>query len=340
MQPPNKKPTRARVGCRLSNQNLMLTSLPDSGQTAQSQADVENHLSKDIPQKTGVYVAKTLHYRLTADEWLTLCNSLKPAELKVLIYLRTLNPFHDRELEIGVRDLATQLGLSPSAVSRALKHLQAQGYIDLELIAVRLKVKSKGVPTPKPAPNQKSSEQSTLPPEPPRCLDTISVASRQHPLPPDNSQPPEPKLEASSEPPHTLNTDQPDLKPEREEPEISTGFRNWLINKANQLPIKPAILEQWLEKQATRPSVIRDYLKSTAEPLQKTHVPVAAPFPESVSSHPLAHLSEADQRANHLARLQAKWKQPHLRAAAIAEAQTLGFQVTETGIVEVAAPCP
>jgi DNA-binding Lrp family transcriptional regulator len=317
----------------------MLTSLPDSGQTAQSQSDVENHLSKDIPHPNGVYVAKTLHYRLTAAEWITLCNTLKPAELKVLIYLRTLNPFHDRELEIGVRDLAAQLGLSPSAVSRALKHLQAQGYIDLELIAVRLKVKSKGVPTPKPAPTPKSSEQSTLPPDPPRCVDTIPVASRQQPLLPDNSQPPEPKLKASSEPSHTLNTDQPDLK-EREKPEISTSFRNWLINKANQLPLKPAILEQWLEKQATRPSVIRDYLKSTTELPQRTHVPAAAPFPQSVSSYPLAHLSEAEQQANHLARLQAKWKQPHLRAAAIAEAQTLGFQVTEAGIVEAAAPCP
>ena len=74
-----------------------------------------------------------LHYRLTSEEWLRACRELKPSEKDVLYYLRTLDPFGDRAIEIKVREMSRGLGVSPSTVSRALKSLDAKGWIDLEI---------------------------------------------------------------------------------------------------------------------------------------------------------------------------------------------------------------
>lgn len=71
-------------------------------------------------------------------------DDLRPAELKVLYHLRTLDPFGDRELDIGVREMARTLNMSHSTVSRALKVLDAKGYIELELLKVNAKVVSTG----------------------------------------------------------------------------------------------------------------------------------------------------------------------------------------------------
>jgi hypothetical protein len=85
-----------------------------------------------------------LHYRLTNDEWVQAVQDLKPAQRDVLYYLRTLDPFGDRSVDIGVREIARTLGYDASTVSRALKVLDQKGYIDLELLQVRVKVKACG----------------------------------------------------------------------------------------------------------------------------------------------------------------------------------------------------
>ncbi|MDX2242370.1 MAG: helix-turn-helix domain-containing protein [Leptolyngbyaceae cyanobacterium bins.302] len=82
------------------------------------------------------------HYRLTCEEWLAVSQSLKMAELRVLYYLRTLDPFGDRPLDLKVVDIATATGLTKGTVSKALRTLDCQGYIDLELVAVRVQLKS------------------------------------------------------------------------------------------------------------------------------------------------------------------------------------------------------
>ncbi|MEM1279993.1 MAG: hypothetical protein AAGG53_08285 [Cyanobacteria bacterium P01_H01_bin.152] len=85
-----------------------------------------------------------IHYRLTFEEWSEVWATLRPAEIKILYYLRTLDPFGDRDLEIKVRQMGRELEMSHSTVSRALKVLDAKGYIDLDLISVNVKVKSLG----------------------------------------------------------------------------------------------------------------------------------------------------------------------------------------------------
>jgi DNA-binding Lrp family transcriptional regulator len=86
-----------------------------------------------------------LHYPLTNAEWLNAVTELKPAELIVLYHLRTLTPFGDRPVSLGVREMARALNMNPGTVSRALKRLDVLEYIDLELLQVNVRVLSKGV---------------------------------------------------------------------------------------------------------------------------------------------------------------------------------------------------
>ena len=50
-------------------------------------------------------------YQLTTEEWLTISKDLKLAELRVLFYLRTLDPFGDRKLNLKVIDIAEATSL-------------------------------------------------------------------------------------------------------------------------------------------------------------------------------------------------------------------------------------
>ncbi|WP_458789425.1 helix-turn-helix domain-containing protein [Adonisia turfae] len=82
------------------------------------------------------------HYRLTNDEWLKAVKELKPRERDVLYYLRTLDPWGDKDLVVGVREIATALECSPGTVSKALKVLDQKSWIDLEIIAAKVKLRT------------------------------------------------------------------------------------------------------------------------------------------------------------------------------------------------------
>lgn len=115
------------------------------------------------------------HYRLTNDEWLKAVKELKPRERDVLYYLRTLDPWGDKDLVVGVREIATALECSPGTVSKALKVLDQKSWIDLEIIAAKVKLRT-----------DKSE------PEPSNSKDMFptgnSVASRKQMFPQGNSQ--------------------------------------------------------------------------------------------------------------------------------------------------------
>lgn len=111
------------------------------------------------------------HYRLTCEEWLAVSQSLKMAELRVLYYLRTLDPFGDRPLDLKVVDIATATGLTKGTVSKALRTLDCKGYIDLELVAVRVRLKSF---QPLPVENEVSSRKLE---SPEKSLDLASASS-------------------------------------------------------------------------------------------------------------------------------------------------------------------
>ena len=86
--------------------------------------------------------ATPLHYRLTNEEWLKAVRELKPRERDILYYLRTLDPFGDRELDLSTRQVAKQLGCSASTVSDALKALGKKGWIELEIVTAKVRLKS------------------------------------------------------------------------------------------------------------------------------------------------------------------------------------------------------
>ncbi|MEP0914676.1 hypothetical protein NDI45_27630 [Leptolyngbya sp. GB1-A1] len=68
-------------------------------------------------------------YQLTGEEWLTVLRQLKPAEIAVLYYLRTLDPFAEGQLDLKVIDIAA-VELSKGTVSKALRSLHDKGFID------------------------------------------------------------------------------------------------------------------------------------------------------------------------------------------------------------------
>ena len=87
-------------------------------------------------------------YPLQHHEWLRACRELTPSQRDVLYYIRTLDP-HNNGIDINCAEIARQLSgakkVHRETVSRAIKVLEEKGFIDTEILAVRVKVKPKGL---------------------------------------------------------------------------------------------------------------------------------------------------------------------------------------------------
>ena len=115
-------------------------------------------------------------YPLQHEEWLHSINQLTHAELKVLYYLRSLDPYNNG-IDLTPAQIAKDLStpehpVHRSTVGRALKSLDTKSFINLELIQVQVKVNPKGF-------HVATSQQS--------CDDTTQVATPQHKLSPRNT---------------------------------------------------------------------------------------------------------------------------------------------------------
>ena len=87
-------------------------------------------------------------YPLKSEEWLDSINKLTHSELKILYYVRSLDPYNNginlTPAQIA-RDLSTEKQkMHRSTVSRALKSLDRKGFINMELLQVRIKVNPQG----------------------------------------------------------------------------------------------------------------------------------------------------------------------------------------------------
>jgi hypothetical protein len=125
------------------------------------------------------------YYRLTNEEWLRVVKDLKPAERDILYYIRTLDPFGTQELELGVREMADTLGCNPGTVSRALKVLDQKGYIELDLVTVRVRIKNCNEVLS--VDNTVAHKQHSRSVDNTRDRETTPVISRQHPRSPKPS---------------------------------------------------------------------------------------------------------------------------------------------------------
>lgn len=88
-------------------------------------------------------------YPLQHQEWLRACRELTPSQRDVLYYIRTIDPYN-QGVDINAAEVARQLSglggkVHRQTVSRALKDLDSKGFIDIELLQVRAKVKAKGL---------------------------------------------------------------------------------------------------------------------------------------------------------------------------------------------------
>jgi hypothetical protein len=154
-------------------------------------------------------------YPLQHEEFVSACQQLAPAQLMVLYFLRTLDPYGDG-VEVSVSEIARRLStenkeVHRSTVSRALKALDKKGFIDLELLKVKIKVSPRGLhccdeTTTVPTDNSVASPQQARSSGNECDRDATSVISPQQARSSRNKQEPEPLPDKDSETPKTIKT--------------------------------------------------------------------------------------------------------------------------------------
>ena len=70
-----------------------------------------------------------MFFKLTANGWVELYTQLTKSELGLLYYIRSLDPFGDREIEISTSEICKRLQISVRTVQRALASLKEKGLI-------------------------------------------------------------------------------------------------------------------------------------------------------------------------------------------------------------------
>ena len=65
--------------------------------------------------------ASALHLRLTTNKWVQDFRNLTRAQLGVLYYVETSDPFGDRGVQVTVTEMAKELGLDKSNVNKDYK---------------------------------------------------------------------------------------------------------------------------------------------------------------------------------------------------------------------------
>jgi hypothetical protein len=139
-----------------------------------------------------------LHLRLTNNDWTSCFLDLTRSEIGVLLYIRTLDPFCDRDIDVTSEKVARSLKLNRSTVSRALKTLEQKGYIVLELLAAKVRSIAKNLAAKRPS--QACADA------PPPCADAQPpCADAQPPCVSAQDTPPKPLPEKDSGSPQTLN---------------------------------------------------------------------------------------------------------------------------------------
>ncbi len=149
---------------------------------------------------------KPLFYPLTHEEVLDL-KDLTGVEIKVFLYVRTLDPFGDRNLEYSVTTVADELGLSKGAVSKAIKSLDAKGFVHVELTRVKIRIKAdKPAVASFPIGNSVSHSKPEFPIGNQDFPEETEVSQRKPEFLIGNNQQPEPSPDKASSTPQTNKT--------------------------------------------------------------------------------------------------------------------------------------
>lgn len=193
-------------------------------------------------------------YPLQHEEFLSACHHLTPAQLMVLYFLRTLDPYGDG-VEVSVSEIARRLSTEDkevhrSTVSRALKALDDKGFIDLELLKVKIKVSSRGLhccdeATVVPTDNSVASPQQARSSRNECDRDATSAIVTQHARSSRNKREPESLPDKDSGTPKTIKT-YLDFKDSLSESERKS-FLNFVNQKVAELPKPPTLPNKWIE---------------------------------------------------------------------------------------------
>jgi len=194
-------------------------------------------------------------YPLQHDEWLKACRELTPAQRDVLYFIRTLDPYGNGT-EILIAEIARQLSTDKktvhrSTVSRALKELDAKGFIDMELLRVKLNIKAGGIlccdeTTVLPVDNERDHDATVLPTDNKRDHDATSVIMTQQARSPRNKR----ELESSPDKDSSFLRSNKTYKDyidslcetQREK------FLEFGLRKAAELPKPPALAKKWIAR--------------------------------------------------------------------------------------------
>jgi predicted transcriptional regulator len=237
-------------------------------------------------------------FKLTKDIWLAAVHELRPADIKVLFYLLTLQPFNDIWFELEVGTIAEDLNLHSSTVYKSLRRLKRDALIDLEITRVKVKVTQKGRNWPT---GENCGREAKEWPTGENCgreakeWPTGENCGREAKEWPTGEncgreakvEPEKPHSESVSESLRDIRDIKKRSRYKRERrarekdfPQpIIPEYRDWLLKRAEQLPTRPTFIEAWVNKQATNPDVIAQY-EAWCEG-QNVPPPAAAPNFES-----------------------------------------------------------
>ncbi|WP_242048708.1 MULTISPECIES: MarR family transcriptional regulator [Nostocaceae] len=186
-------------------------------------------------------------YPLQHEEWLRACRELTPAQRDVLYYLRTLDPYSSG-LEVSPAKIAKDLStpdklVHRSTVGRALKVLDEKGFIDMELLKVKVNILTKGLHCCDEATS--CDEATLLPTDNLGDHDATSAIATQQARSLRNKHEPEPSPDKDSTNPKIYKNylDFIDSLSEEEREE----FLKFGENKAAQLPHPPTLPRRWVE---------------------------------------------------------------------------------------------
>jgi hypothetical protein len=244
-------------------------------------------------------------YPLQHDEWVRACQELTPSQRDVLYFIRTLDPY-GKGLELSIAAIARQLSTNNktvhrSTISRALKKLDAKGFIDMELLHVKVNIKAKGVhccdqTTVLPTDNSVVYGQQARSLRNKRDREATSAIVRQQARSPRNKREPKdaPDKESSSLRSNKTYKDYIDSLSQNQREE----FLEFGRNKAAQLPKPPALPQKWIE---------RNWQELAAEFCATSQTPSVDPI--LLEREQKEQISAARTELAELAKRQQEWKE-------------------------------
>ena len=193
-------------------------------------------------------------------------------------------------MKVNPQKLAAQLSISRTSFYNAIARLKVEGRLDFEAdgdLILRIPV-DQNTGQPEYILSEELStipdSQSTIPDSQSTIPDSQSTIRENEPLKllPSNGS-----SASSSKTSKTSKTYIEERESAGDPKENDGEFKKWLLNKANLLPQKPALLEQWIDKEMLKESNRREFIQHQ----EKQTSPTAIPIPEIL---PLKQISQND----------------------------------------------